>query len=82
MGSGNTPAPQNLAVKTDADGNPLGKQYYDANMKSVRNWDKKTATTLWAKWTNKVTFGKNGGTGGSDMVQATKGQPMPAATAP
>ena len=69
-------------VKTDADGNPLGKQYYDANMKSVRNWDKKTATTLWAKWTNKVTFGKNGGTGGDDYVTVTKEQPMPERTAP
>ena len=61
----------------DEKGNPKGKQYYDANMKSVRNWDKKSAATLWAKWTNKVTFGKNGGTGGDNFVTVTKGQPMP-----
>ena len=30
----------------------------------------------------KVTFGKNGGTGGSDSVTAANGQSMPAATAP
>ncbi len=66
----------------DAKGNPKGKQYYDANMKSVRKWDKQSATTLWAKWTNKVTFGKNGGTGGDNYVTCTKGQPMPKRTMP
>ena len=30
----------------DEKGNPKGKQYYDASMKSVRNWDKKRAATL------------------------------------
>ena len=54
-----------------------GKQYYDKDMKSVRNWDKKVAVTLWAKWTTRVTFGKNGGTGGDDYVTVTEGQPMP-----
>ena len=33
----------------DEKGNPKGKQYYDANMKSVRNWDKASTATLWAK---------------------------------
>ena len=66
----------------DEKGNPKGKQYYDANMKSVRAWDKTSATTLWAKWTNKVTFGKNGGTGGDNYVTCTKGQPMPKRTMP
>ena len=66
----------------DEKGNPKGKQYYDANMKSVRAWDKTSATTLWAKWTNKVTFGKNGGTGGDSYVTCTKGQPMPKRTMP
>jgi len=61
----------------DEKGNPKGKQYYDANMKSVRAWDKNGNATLWAKWTNKVTFGKNGGTGGDSYVTCTKGQPMP-----
>ena len=45
----------------DAKGNPKGKQYYDKDMKSVRKWDKTSAATLWAKWTNKVTLGKNEG---------------------
>ena len=52
------------SVALDEKGTPKGKQYYDANMKSVRAWDKTSATTLWAKWTNQVTLGKNGGTGG------------------
>ena len=66
----------------DEKGNPKGKQYYDANMKSVRVWDKNGAVTLWAKWTNKVTFGKNGGTGGDSYVTCTRGQPMPKRTMP
>ena len=66
----------------DEKGNPKGKQYYDASMKSVRAWDKTSATTLWAKWTNKVTLGKNGGTGGDSVVTCTKGQPMPKRTMP
>ena len=66
----------------DEKGNAKGKQYYDANMKSVRNWDKESAATLWAKWTNKVTLGKNGGTGGDNYVTCTKGQPMPKRTMP
>ena len=70
------------SVALDANGNPTGKQYYDANMKSVRNWDKKSAATLWAKWTNKVTLGKNGGSGGDNYVTCTKGQPMPKRTMP
>ena len=64
-------------LKADANGNPLGKQYYDKDMKSVRKWDKRTATTLWAKWTVKVTLGKNGGTGGDSYVTVTYGQPFP-----
>ena len=66
----------------DEKGTPKGKQYYDASMKSVRAWDKNSTATLWAKWTNKVTFGKNGGTGGDDYVTCTRGQPMPKRTMP
>ena len=66
----------------DEKGNPKGKQYYDASMKSVRAWDKASTATLWAKWTNKVTLGKNGGTGGDNYVTCTKGQPMPKRTMP
>ena len=67
-------------LASDANGKPLGKQYYDANMKSVRGWDKTSATTLWAKWTpsrSKVTFWKNGGTGGDNYVTAMYGAAMP-----
>ena len=69
-------------LATDEKGNAKGKQYYDGSMKSVRSWDKKSETTLWAKWTNKVTFGKNGGSGGDSYVTCTKGQPMPKRTMP
>ncbi len=69
-------------VATDANGNPKGKQYYDANMKSMRNWDKQSDTILWAKWTVKVTLGKNGGTGGDSYVTVTKGQSFPKRTMP
>ena len=69
-------------LSVDANGNATGKQYYDGSMKSVRAWDKTSATTLWAKWTNKVTLGKNGGTGGDSYVTCTKGQPMPKRTMP
>ncbi len=66
----------------DANGNPKGKQYYDANMKSVRAWDKSGAATLWAKWTCRVTLGKNGGTGGDNYVTVIRGQPFPKRTMP
>ncbi len=69
-------------LSVDEKGNAKGKQYYDANMKSVRNWDKESAATLWAKWTNKVTLGKNGGTGGDDYVTVTYNQPFPKRTMP
>jgi len=66
----------------DENGNPKGKQYYDANMKSVRAWDKKGESTLWAKWTVRVTLGKNGGTGGDSYVTVTYNQPFPKRTMP
>jgi len=66
----------------DEKGNPKGKQYYNSKMESVRAWDKTTATTLWAKWTVKVTLGKNGGTGGDSAVTVIKGQPFPKRTMP
>ncbi len=51
-------------------------------MKSVRNWDKTSAATLWAKWTVRVKLGKNGGTGGDDYVTVTYNQPFPKRTMP
>ena len=70
------------SVAMDANGNPKGRQYYDANMKSVRNWDKKSEAKLWAKWTVRVKLGKNGGTGGDDYVTVTYNQPFPKRTMP
>ena len=70
------------SVAMDANGTPKGKQYYDANMKSVRNWDKTTEAKLWAKWTVRVKLGKNGGTGGDDYVTVTYNQPFPKRTMP
>ena len=66
----------------DAKGTPLGKQYYNAKMESVRNWDKTVPGTLWAKWTVRVNLGKNGGTGGDDYVTVIYGQPFPKRTMP
>ena len=51
-------------------------------MKSVRNWDKTEPITLWAKWTVRVTLGKNGGTGGDSVVTVIKGQSFPKRTMP
>ena len=64
-----------------------GGRYYDADMNSSRNWDGGTADqTLTARWTRtvttKITLDPNGGTAGTKTVTATKGSPMPAATAP
>lgn len=61
---------------------PGGKMYYDANGNGVRTLDVAGNITLWAKWTCKVTFGKNGGTGGDDYVTVVAGQPMPTRTMP
>jgi len=69
-------------VAMDERGNPKGRQYYNASMKSVRAWDKKGPATLWAKWTVRVTLGKNGGTGGDEYVTATFNQPFPKRTMP
>ena len=66
----------------DAKGNPLGKQYYNSKMESVRTWDKNGAVTLWAKWTVRVKLGKNGGTGGDDYVTVIYGQPFPTRAMP
>ena len=65
--------------------NGKGTQYYDEDMASVINWDKKEATVLYAYWvphTFNVILDKNGGTGGSDDVIASYEQPMPSAIKP
>jgi hypothetical protein len=38
--------------------------------------------TLWAKWTVKVTLGKNGGSGGDDSVVVTRGRSFPKSVMP
>ena len=51
-----------------------GMQYYTASGASARNWDKTSATTLYAKWTAKtytLTFDANGGTHSSSVQTAT-----------
>ena len=65
--------------------NGQGNQYYDKDMNSVKTWDKQTDTVLYAYWnpyTYTITFDKQGGTGGSDSVNASYEQLMPAATVP
>ena len=65
--------------------NGSGTQYYNANGGSTKNWDKTSATTLYAKWTANqytVTFNNQNGTGGSNSVTATYDSAMPSATMP
>ena len=71
----------NFAGYYDAD----GVQYYDAEMRSVRNWNKAENTTLYARWNGKtfnVSFDKQNGTGGTTSVAATFNSDMPSASAP
>ena len=69
-------------IAADANGNPKGTQYYSDAGAGVHVWDKSGNATLWAKWTNTVRLGKNGGVGGDDVVTATSGQPMPKCAVP
>ena len=57
-----------------------GTQYYTAAGASARNWDRTSATTLYAKWTAnqyKITLDRNGGSGGTEVVYATWNAAMP-----
>ena len=48
-----------------------GKQYYDENMNSVRNWDKSEDAELYARWESEVyfiEFNANGGNGEMDQM--------------
>jgi uncharacterized repeat protein (TIGR02543 family) len=59
--------------------------YYDANMKSLRNYDQARNYTLYADWTahtTKITFDFQGGAYGASEVTATYGEDMPNAWAP
>ncbi len=54
--------------------------YYDANLKSVRNFDKQEDYTLYANWkarTTTVTLNPQGGTNGTAQVTATYEKAMP-----
>ena len=65
--------------------NGSGTQYYNANGGSAKNWDRTSATTLYAKWTANtytVTLDKQEGTGGSNSVTATYNSAMPSMTRP
>lgn len=60
-------------------------QYYDSNMKSIKNWMNTEEIVLHAKWTAKnynISFIKQGGSGGSISTNATFDQPMLPETAP
>ena len=57
-----------------------GTYYYDANLKSVRNFDQEQDYTLYANWkarTSTVTLNPQGGTNGTAKVTATYGKAMP-----
>ena len=57
-----------------------GTYYYDANLKSVRNFDQKQDYTLYANGkarTTTVTLNPQGGTNGTAKVTATYGKAMP-----
>ncbi|MCL1944373.1 MAG: InlB B-repeat-containing protein [Firmicutes bacterium] len=68
-----------------------GTLYYDEDMYSLRLWNKKEDTTLYAQWQENggtqqekytVTLDFNGGNGGTNQVVAVFGESMPPATAP
>ncbi|MDR3021823.1 MAG: InlB B-repeat-containing protein [Clostridiales bacterium] len=61
-----------------------GAQYYDRDMKSIRDWDQEKDSTLYANWAKlyKVTLDANGGVGGSISVEVYLGGAMPKANAP
>ena len=57
-----------------------GIYYYDANLKSVRNFDKQGDYTLYANWkarTTSVTLDPQGGQNGTTQVTATYAKAMP-----
>ena len=57
-----------------------GIYYYDANLKSVRNFDKQEDYTLYANWkarTTTVTLDPQGGQNGTAQVTTTYGKAMP-----
>jgi len=60
-------------------------KYYNNDMSSANDWNIPKDVVLYAKWathTSLVTLDHQGGSKGSDSVNATFGQPMPAAIPP
>jgi uncharacterized repeat protein (TIGR02543 family) len=62
--------------------NGTGTQYYTAEGKSARAWDKTSATTLYAYWMIHITLDQQDGTGGSTSVFASYGCEMPSIVVP
>jgi hypothetical protein len=57
-----------------------GTQYYNSDMTSARNWDIPSDTTLYAQWTAnnyRINLNQQGGTGGTNQVQAVYDAAMP-----
>lgn len=62
-----------------------GTKYYNADGTSAHTWDRTRAATIYAKWTAKsykVTLDPEGGSGGTETVDATYASAMPAMTRP
>lgn len=62
-----------------------GVLYYDAEMNSVREWDKEKGATLYARWTAnsyEIELKKQGGAGGASRVVVTFDSAMPVTSRP
>lgn len=62
-----------------------GKQYYNASMESLLNWDQQGATTLYANWSAmsyQATLNLQDGTGTTTDISVTFGSPMPSSLTP
>ena len=83
----NQPMPENIGLEVptrkgyDFTGYSRNeKYYYDANLKSVRNFDKQEDYTLYANWkarTTTVTLNPQGGQSGTAQITATYAKAMP-----
>ena len=83
----NQPMPEDIGLVAptrkgyDFTGYSIGeKYYYDANMKSVRNYDYKKDCTFYANWkahTSKINFDFQGGKNGTSKIIATYDSAMP-----
>ncbi len=60
----------------------IGVQYYTNSMASSKIWEESSTTTLYAKWTSKVSLSLELGSGGSTSVTIVYNAAMPSASAP